>query len=512
MNNKVVFNLDGAKKGMDIAYKSVAATLGSSGKNTGYDDFNSPVITNDGISILNRINLEDNEEQFGVNLLKQASQKTDDEANDGTTTAVVLSHAMIEGGLKATKKRWFRKGYDSMKLRKEINEAVDKVISEINATPVTNDEELFNIANISVENPEIAQIIVDAVKKVGVLGEVLVEESNGVSIEKEEIEGFSFDKGYISPYLVTDPEKMECVLENSLVLVTDKTLNLNKDAVGLLDAVMKQGYKQLFIVAENVQGELLSTLIVNRMKGSFYPVIVQRPFNKDMLEDIAALTGATVLTSEKGISELNKEHFSMLGVAKKIIVTKDRTTIIGGLDENSRVDERVTSIQNELKTAEGYEKSKLKERLAKLTGGIVIIKVGAPVEADMKYLKKKIDDSVGATRAAMEEGVVVGGGKTLYERSLVKPSTMGEKIVRDACAMPIKTIIKNSGYDEKVILPQIVGDKIFNSSTGEVEVNNKIIDPKKVERCALKNAASLAGIFITMNSVIIDTPRKANMV
>jgi len=507
MSNKVIFNTEGLKRGMDIAHKAVAPTLSSSGKNTAYNDYNSPTITNDGISILNRINLEDNEEQMGVDFIKQASQKTDDEANDGTTTAVILSHAMVEGGLEAVKS-----GINPMRLRKEINEAVDKVISEITATPITNDEELFNIANISVENPEIAQIIVDSVTKVGVFGEVLVEESNGVSIEKEEIEGFSFDKGYISPYLVTDPEKMECMLENTLVLVTDKTLNLNKDAVGLLDAVMKQGHKQLFVVAENVQGELLSTLIVNRMKGSFYPVIVQRPFNKDMLEDIAALTGATVLTSEKGIGELKAEHFSMLGVAKKVIVTKDRTTIIGGLDEKSRVDERVSAIQNELKTAEHYEKAKLKERLAKLTGGIVIIKVGAPVEADMKYLKKKIDDSVGATRAAMEEGVVVGGGKTLYELSLVEPSTAGEKVVRDACAMPIKTIIKNSGYDESVILPQITGDKIFNSSTGEVEVNNKIIDPKKVERCALKNAASLAGIFITMNAVIIDTPKKVDMV
>src|ERR1035437_4486151 len=447
IHNKVFFGEEMSaelKKGIDVVYKAVSETLGASGKNVMYrSDYSSnPVTTNDGVTIARRINLEDEVQSMGADAIKQPAERTNDEAGDGTTTAIVLAHAMIEKGLEKIKG-----GANPMRLKKEIDESVEKVIKKIKtlSTPIKTDEELFNVVNVLMENEEIAHTVVAAVKKAGENGTVLVEESNGVIIEKEETEGLSFDKGFITPLMITDIEKMEAVLEDVPVLVVDKSFSINKDLFGLIEALNAKGTKKLFIVCENIQGEILATLIQKHVGGIFQTVAVEKPYDIEVLKDISIVTGSELLNSENLTTELMAYHVNSLGFAKKIIVTKDKTIIVGE-GQKDKIATRVSFIKNEIKDSDGeYKKEQLKERLAKLVGGLVILKVGAPTEQEMKYLKLKVDDAVSAARAAVEEGIVAGGGRVLYDISLAKPKTIGEEVVFYACGQPIRKIIENSG-------------------------------------------------------------------
>ena len=502
--------IDALMPGMTKLYRGVSTTMGAAGTNSTFRRHSIPLITNDGISIADRLNLEDEAEALGADLLRQAAKRTDEEAGDGTSTAITLGYTMVQEGLKKIKN-----GAIPMKLRREIEQSSKKVIEAIKSKSrvISSDEELFNIANISMENPEIATIVRDAVKRSGPDGTVIVDESTGIKVEKEEIDGMRFDKGYISPYMITNPEKMEAVLENVHVLITDKNLNSNNDMMGLLEELAsKRKIGTLFVIADDLSGELLATVIANRMKqNGFHLVCVKKPYFRESLEDIAILTGAKALTSDTGIQKFTAENFADLGLAKKIIVTKDSCVIIGA-GEKAKVDERIASIKVEMeKTDTPYEKNKLKDRLAKLVGGVVVIKVGAPTEAEMKYLKLKIDDSVNATKAAMEEGIVIGGGRTLYDISRETPENDGDEVVKKALAMPIRMIIQNAGENADVILATLKEGEIFNALTGKVctdPIAEGIIDPTKVERCAVANAASFAGLFLTTGSAIIDIPEK----
>ena len=510
--NKILFGKEARtalKKGIDIANDAVAPTLGAAGRNVIYRSFYSknPIGSNDGISILKEINLEEESTQMGVDLVKQSSSRTNDEAGDGTTTTVILAKAMIDKGLELIEDS----KVNPMVLRKQINEAVKKVVTEIKkrAKKIESDEDIFHIANISVENPEIAKIVVDAVKKAGENGNVLVEESTGMEITKEEIEGIKFEKGYITPYMINNPITMEAVMEDVLVLVTDKTMSMNQDLFPLLDEIKKKNINKLFIVCENMSGELLSSVIANRMQGKFHCVVVQKP-DSDTLEDIAILTHSECLTSDKMTGFFTPNHFFSLGKAKKIVVGKDSTLIVGGYADEEKVIERVAAIKSEIKTATGYKKEMLKERLAKLVGGVVILKVGAPTEAEMKYLRMKIDDAVASTRSAIEEGIVIGGGKSLYEIASQFPETEGEKVVYTACMKPIWQIITNAGFNPDEEISKLKGGEAWDALTCDVSkdpMKSGLIDPAKVERCSLENAASSAALFLSTFSVIVDIPQ-----
>ncbi len=430
MSNQIFFGKEAINKlrvGIDITYKAVSATLGAAGKNAIYRSYFSqnPMVTNDGVSIAMMVNPEDEAEKMGADLMKQSARRTNDDVGDGTTTNIILAKAMIDKGIEKVEA-----GANAMILKKEMNDAVKKIVAEIKnrAKPIKTDEELFNIANLSMENPEIAKIIATAVKKVGENGTVIVEESNGLTLEKEDVEGIKFDKGYISPYMATDPTTMEATFKDVQRLVTDKMFNVNSDFFPLLEEVSKRGIKQLLVICENIQGELLSSLIANRLKGTFYCAVVQKPNDPEILEDIAILTGADNITNEKCSGSLMPLHFNFLGEADKVIVTKDSTIIIGGHGKKDSIEDRIKVIKGLIKdTDSNFKKEGYKERLAKLVGGMVVLKVGAPTEAEMRYLKLKVDDAVAATRAAMEEGIIIGGGKTLFEICSEKPMTLGEE-------------------------------------------------------------------------------------
>ena len=511
--NKIFFNEEAREKlkaGVDIAYKAVAGTLGASGRNAVYRSFYSrnPIGSNDGISILKEIDLEDEATQMGVDMVKQSSSRTNDDAGDGTTSTVILSKHMVDRGLELIKD----KKVNPMILRKQINEAVKKLVAKIKekAKKIETDEDIFNVANISVENPEIAKIVVEAVKRAGENGTVLVEESNDMDIKKEEIDGMKFEKGYITPYMVTNPATMECVMEDTPVLVTDKTLNMNTDLFPLIEALNTQGVKKLLIICGDMQGEVLSSIIANKYKGLFNCVVVQKP-DDDVLEDIACLVGAENMTTAKNAGYFNATHLEKLGHVKKVIITKDSTVLIGG---KGKVDERVESIKLEMKDASGYKKEILKERLAKLVGGVVIIKVGAPTEAEMKYLRMKIDDSVASTRAAIEDGIIIGGGKTLYELSSAKPENHGEDVVFYACQQPIKQIIENAGYEPEEELAKLKDGQAWNALTCSITddpMKDGLVDPAKVERCCLENSASFAGLFLSCFCLIADEKKNSEI-
>lgn len=514
MANKILFGADAVKaikRGIDIAYQATANTLGSAGKNSVYRSFYSrnPIVTNDGVSIIKMIDLEDEASSMGVDLIKQAASRTNDEVGDGTTSSIILAKHIIDKGLEMTKN-----GTNAMQLNRQIGDAVKKVVGKLKeiAVPIKTDEDMFNIANIAMENPDIAQIVVEAVKKSGENGTVLVEESHGLEITKEEVEGLKFDKGYMSPYMVTNPATMEAVMNDVQILITDKTFSLNQDIFMLLEEINKRGSKQILIICENMQGEVLSSLIANRVKGLFHAVVVQKPVDNDVLNDIAVVTGGEVLNSERvSGNAISAMHFAYLGQAKKVVITKDSTLIIGGKGDAEKIKDRVESIKISIKDTTGYKKEMLKERLAKLVGGVVIIKVGAPTEADMKYLKLKIDDAVASTKAAIEEGIVIGGGKALYELSLATPENAGEEVIYFAMKQPIRKIIENAGFDPDIVIDSLNTGEVWNSSTCETCKNPMkigLVDPAKVERCALENAASVASKVCTMDSLIVEIPQK----
>lgn len=510
MINKAIFNTDKVKRGMDIVHEAVSKTIGASGRNalyrSAYDK--KPAVTNDGVSIAKMIMLEDEEEALGAEFLEQAADTTNKEAGDGTSTAIVLAHAMVEKGMELIKEK---KG-NPMRIKREIDAYIPEVVKEIESRSkkVETDEELFDVANISMENPEVAKIVSSCIKKVGENGIVVVDESSNIDIEREDVPGFIVHNGYLSPFMATEASTMVAEMHNVPILLTDKSFSLNGDMVRLLNELYKDGsgLNQLLVMCENIQGELLQTIVRNRLEGKFNVVAVRKPDN-DSMEDIAILTGATVITQENVPSVLTGMHMSFLGKVKKAIVSNKDTIIVPNKTDNEKLQERIKLLKGQIKSATGVKKDILVERLANIDGGIIVLKIGAPTQAEMKYLKLKVDDAVNACKSALQSGVVIGGGRTLYDISQrQKERNLGMEIVDYALSMPIRKNIENTGLDADTIIKSLKKGEIFNTKTLEVctdPIAQGIVDPTKVEVCALKNAASMATMFLTTHVAIVPT-------
>jgi chaperonin GroEL len=480
-----------------------------------------PTITNDGVTIAKEIELEDAWENMGAKLAYEVANKTDNVAGDGTTTATVLAQAMVKEGL-----RQVAAGANPMELKRGIEAAVEAVVKNIGeqARDIETTEEIAHVASISANNDNsIGEVIVDAMDRVGKDGVITVEEGQTFGLELEFTEGMQFDKGYISPYFITDADRQEAVLDDPYLLLVNKKISSVQELVPLLEKVM-QGGKPLVIVAEDVEGEALATLVVNKIRGTFNAVAVKAPGfgdrRKAMLQDIAVLAGGQVISEEVGL-KLENADVDLLGKARKIVVTKDTTTIVEGQGSEDEVAGRINQIKAEIdKTDSDWDREKLQERLAKLSGGVAVIKVGAATEVELKEKKHRIEDAVSATRAAVEEGIVAGGGVTLIraEAALEKldldgDEATGAKIVRDALSEPARRIAQNAGYEGSVVVQQLRGETGgtgFNAATGEwVDmVKAGIVDPAKVTRSALQNAASIAAIVLTAESAVVEKPEE----
>jgi chaperonin GroEL len=506
--------------GVDKLADAVAITLGPKGQNVVLDKkWGAPTITNDGVTIAKEIELEDPWENMGAQLCKEVATKTNDVAGDGTTTATVLARAMVKGGMKNV-----AAGANPMALKRGIEKAVEAVVKSIEkqAKEVDSKEEIAQVASISAADPAIGETIAEALDKVGKDGVITVEESNTFGMELEFVEGMQFDKGYISPYFVTDQERMEAVLEDPYILLLNKKVSSVQELVPVLEKVM-QGGKPLVIISEDVEGEALATLVVNKIRGTFNAAAVKAPGfgdrRKAMLQDMAILTGGQVISEEVGL-KLENVGLDLLGQARKIVITKDNTTIVEGAGKEDEVKGRIKQIKAEIENTDSdWDKEKLAERLAKLSGGVAVIKVGAATEVELKEKKHRIEDAVSATRAAVEEGVVPGGGVTLIraESALTKlklkdDEATGANIVRDALSEPARRIAQNAGYEGAVVVSQLRGEgdsgNGFNAATGEwVDmVKAGIIDPAKVTRSALQNAASIAAIMLTTEASVVEKP------
>ncbi len=513
----------GLERGMNQLADAVKVTLGPKGRNVVLEKkWGAPTITNDGVSIAKEIELEDPFEKIGAELVKEVAKKTDDVAGDGTTTATVLAQALVREGL-----RNVAAGANPMGLKKGIEAAVAAVVEAIGnaAKDVETKEQIASTASISAADTTVGEIIAEAMDKVGKEGVITVEESNTFGLELELTEGMRFDKGYISPYFVTDPERMEAVLDDPYVLVVNSKIGSVKDLLPLLEKVMQSG-RPLAIIAEDVEGEALATLVVNKIRGTFKSVAVKAPGfgdrRKAMLQDIAILTGAQVISEEVGL-KLDSAGLELLGRARKVVVTKDETTIVEGAGDTDQIAGRVNQIRAEIEKSDSdYDREKLQERLAKLAGGVAVIKVGAATEVELKERKHRIEDAVRNAKAAVEEGIVAGGGVALLQASstafekldLVGDEATGANIVRLALEAPIKQIAINAGLEGGVVVEKVrnlpVGQGL-NAATGEYVdmIAVGIIDPAKVTRSALQNAASIAALFLTTEAVIADKPEKA---
>ena len=511
----------GLEAGVDKLADAVAITLGPKGQNVVLDKkWGAPTITNDGVTIAKEIELEDPWENMGAQLTKEVATKTNDVAGDGTTTATVLARAMVKGGMKNV-----AAGANPMALKRGIEKAVEAAVEAIKneSKEIESKDEIAQIAAISAADTEIGTTIAEALDKVGKDGVITVEESNTFGIELEFTEGMQFDKGYISPYFVSDPERQEAVLEEPYVLIVNKKISSAQELLPLLEKVLNTG-KPLALIAEDVDGEALATLVVNKIRGTFNAVGIKAPGfgdrRKAMLQDIATLTGAQVVSEEVGL-KLENVTLDLLGKARKVVVTKDDTTIVEGAGSQEDVQGRINQIKAEIdKTDSDWDREKLQERLAKLSGGVAVIKVGAATEVELKEKKHRIEDAVSATRAAVEEGIVPGGGVTLIRAEavldkldLMDDEATGANIVRHALAEPARRIAQNAGYEGAVIVEQIrtEGDgRGFDAATGEwVDmVKAGIIDPAKVTRSALQNAASIAAIVLTAESAVVEKPEE----
>lgn len=478
------------KRGEDQVFAAVSVTMGAKGRNAVFREFGRPKTTNDGVSIANQIIPYDEFECMGADMAKEVGQKTVDLAGDGTTGSVVVNHYLIEGGIEA-----IENGKDPMELRAELEEAKDEVVAALQrlAVPVKSREDILNVARISVEDEEMAQMVADAVEKAGKYGAVIVEEGSGYKLEKEEIQGYHWGRGYLSPYMITNPERDEAILEDCAVIVTDRYMNLNKDLMQTMNECKANGASSAIVICDKMEGELLQSLIVNKVKGIFATIVVARPHSLEELEDIAVLTNSTAVTKDKGIKQINWGH---VGKAKRVIVTKDKTTII--CEDSEALKERVRLLSESLKIEEDDSvKELLVARLAKLSDGMVLIRVGAKTEAERKYRKDKMDDAVSAAKAATEEGIVDGGGIALTSAaSQITKDTVGSRILKEALAKPYETILKNAGIP--------VDGKFYNVKTGKQVADMSaegIIDPAKVARCIVEHSVSLAGTFLTIESV-----------
>jgi chaperonin GroEL len=509
------------ERGMDQLANAVKITLGPKGRNVVLEKkWGAPTITNDGVSIAKEIELEDPEEKIGAELVKEVAKKTDDVAGDGTTTATVLAQAIVKEGL-----RNVAAGASATDLKRGIEAATERAVEAIKnqSKEVDTKDEIANVGAISAADPEIGAEIAEAVDKVGKDGVITVEESNTFGMELEFVEGMRFDKGYISPYFVTDPERMEAVLDDPYILIANAKISAVKDLLPVLEKVMQSG-KPVVIISEDVEGEALATLVVNKLRGTFRSAAVKAPGfgdrRKAMLEDIAVLTGGTVISEEVGL-KLENATLDLLGTARKIVVTKDETTIVEGGGKDDDIKGRINQIKAEIeKTDSDYDREKLQERLAKLSGGVAVIKVGAATEVELKEKKHRIEDAVQSTKAAVEEGVVPGGGVALLnaQTALDKLDLDGDEatgalIVRRALEEPLKQIAHNAGLEGGVIVERVRAlDPGFglNAATGEYEDMLKagVIDPTKVTRSALQNAASIGALFLTTEALIAEKPEK----
>jgi chaperonin GroEL len=510
--------------GMNKLADAVRVTLGPKGRNVVLEKkWGAPTITNDGVSIAKEIELEDPYEKIGAELVKEVAKKTDDVAGDGTTTATVLAWAMVREGL-----RNVAAGANPMGLKKGIETAVETAVDSIkkDSQKVETDRaQIANVAAISAADIEIGQMIAESLDKVGTDGVITVEESQTFGMELDLVEGMRFDKGYISPYFVTDPERMEAVLDDAYVLLVSSKVSAVKDMLPVLEKIMQTG-KPLVVVAEDVEGEALATLVVNKIRGTFKSAAVKAPGfgerRKAMLEDMAVLTGGQVVSEEVGL-KLENINLDLLGKARKVVVTKDETTIVEGAGTKADVQGRINQIRSEIENTDSdYDREKLQERLAKLSGGVAIIKVGAATEVELKEKKHRIEDAVQTTKAAVEEGVVPGGGVALLRaqekvealsKRLDGDESTGAKIVARALEEPLKQIALNAGMEGGVIVEKVrglKGSQGLNADTAEYEdlVKAGVIDAAKVTRSALQNAASIAGLFLTTEAVVADKPEK----
>lgn len=508
-------------RGVDALANAVKVTLGPKGRNVVLEKkFGSPLITNDGVTIAKEIELEDAFENMGAQLVKEVATKTNDVAGDGTTTATVLAQAMIREGLKNV-----TAGANPMAIRKGIEKAVAAAVTELKtiSRPVEGRSSIAQVAAISSGDEEVGQLIADAMEKVGNDGVITVEESKGFTTELEVVEGMQFDRGYISPYMITDTDKMEATLENPFILITDKKIGNIQEILPVLEKVVQSG-KQLVIIAEDVEGEALATLVVNKLRGTFTCVAVKAPGfgdrRKAMLQDIAALTGGQVITEELGL-ELKSTRIDQLGSARQVRVSKENTIIVDGAGEKSDIDARINQIKAQLEeTTSEFDKEKLQERLAKLAGGVAVIKVGAATETELKERKLRIEDALNSTRAAVEEGIVSGGGVALMnvfqavnQVKATGDEQTGVNIVSRALEEPVRIISTNAGLEGSVIVERLKKEQVgigFNAATGEWVnmIQAGIVDPAKVTRSALQNAASVAAMFLTTEAVVADKPEK----
>ncbi|GGK26652.1 60 kDa chaperonin [Caldalkalibacillus thermarum] len=508
-------------RGVDALADAVKVTLGPKGRNVVLEKkFGSPLITNDGVTIAKEIELKDPFENMGAKLVAEVANKTNDVAGDGTTTATVLAQAMIREGLKNV-----AAGANPMGLKRGIEKAINAAVEEIKkiSKPIEGKSSIAQVAAISAADEEIGQLIAEAMEKVGNDGVITVEESKGFATELEVVEGMQFDRGYVSPYMVTDTDKMEAVLENPYILITDKKISNIQEVLPILEQVVQQG-KPLLIIAEDVEGEALATLVVNKLRGTFNAVAVKAPGfgdrRKAMLEDIAILTGGQVITEDLGL-ELKSARIDQLGRAAKVVVSKEHTTIVEGHGDSDKITARVNQIRAQLEeTTSEFDKEKLQERLAKLAGGVAVIKVGAATETELKEKKLRIEDALNSTRAAVEEGIVSGGGTALVnvipavEKLEVEgDEKTGVNIVLRALEEPVRQIAQNAGLEGSVIVERLKKEPVgigFNAATGEWVnmLEAGIVDPAKVTRSALQNAASVSAMFLTTEAIVADEPEE----
>jgi len=511
------------KSGVDKLADAIRVTMGPKGRYVVLDKkFGSPTITNDGVTIAKEIELEDPFENMGAQLVREVASKTNDVAGDGTTTATVLAQAIITQGL-----RNITAGANAMHIKRGIDKAVESVVAEIKrmSKPV-KDQEIEQIAAISANDREIGKLIADAMKAVGKNGVITVEEGKSAQTTVEVVQGMKFDRGYVSPYFVTDPERMETVLEDAAVIVTDKKVSALNELLPFLEKLLQQGNKPFLLIAEEVEGEALATLVVNKLQGRLKCAAVKAPGfgdrRKEMLQDIATLTGAQVISEELGV-KLEKAEPSMAGTAKRIIVDKENTTIVDGAGDKKGIEKRVAQIRKQIEdTTSDYDKEKLEERLAKLSGGVALIKAGAATETEMKAKKYKVEDAMHATRAGVEEGIVPGGGTTLLraadQLSKLKGADQDEQtgitIVRKALEQPIRQIAENAGIEGSVVVDKVRGssDVNFGLNAETVEygdlLKQGVVDPAKVVRTALQNAASISSLLLTTEVLVTDIPEK----
>jgi len=510
------------KRGVDILAGAVKVTLGPKGRNVILDKgYGSPIITNDGVTIAKEIEVEDRIENLGVEIIKEVASKTGDVAGDGTTTATILAQAIITEGLKN-----IAAGANPLAIRQGIQKSVKRVVANLKeiSKKISTKEEKANVATISAQDPEIGNLIAELMEEIGSEGVITVEESKAFGVSKEIKEGMQFDEGYVSPYMVTNPEKMTAELESPLILITDIKITTLNEILPILEKITTAGRKEIVIIAEDIEGEAMATLVVNKLRGTFTGLAIKAPGfgdkRKDILQDIAILTGGQVISKDVGL-KLENAEINMLGEADKIIVTKDNTTIVGGKGKKTEVQKRIEQIRTQLeKTESEFDKEKLQERLGKLSGGVAVIKVGAATEVEQKEKQHRIEDALAATRAAIQEGVVPGGGvaliraaKSLDTLNLVGDEKIGRQIILKALEEPLKQIAQNAGIEGSVVVDKVKkleGSKGYNAATDTYEdlIKAGIIDPTKVTRSALQNAASAAAMLLTTEAVVTDLPEK----